>query len=134
MRFGLFVPQGWRLDLVGIPPEEQWAAMRGVAALAEALTAARTAGLDVASVVRVLEASPMDSPIGRVKAAKLVAGDEAPQAAITDVVKNCRLVLDEVRAAGATTPIIDLVSSLYEATAASGHGELDMVAVARMFA
>ncbi|MBI4941389.1 MAG: LLM class F420-dependent oxidoreductase [Actinobacteria bacterium] len=36
MRFGLFVPQGWRLDLVGIPPEEQWAAMRAVAALAEA--------------------------------------------------------------------------------------------------
>lgn len=108
--------------------------MAMVAALAEALTAARTAGVDVASVVRVLEASPMDSPIGRVKAAKLVAGDEAPQAAITDVVKNCRLVLDEVRAGGATTPIIDLVSSLYEATAASGLGDRDMVAIARMFA
>ncbi|RQP09006.1 MAG: NAD(P)-dependent oxidoreductase [Microbacteriaceae bacterium] len=108
--------------------------MAMVAALAEALTAARTAGVDVASVVRVLEASPMDSPIGRVKAAKLVAGDEAPQAAIADVVKNCRLVLDEVRAAGATTPIIDLVSSLYEATAASGLGDRDMVAIARMFA
>ena len=36
MRFGLFVPQGWRLDLVGIAPQDQWDAMRSVAALAEA--------------------------------------------------------------------------------------------------
>jgi 3-hydroxyisobutyrate dehydrogenase len=108
--------------------------MAMVAALAEALTAARTAGVDVASVVRVLEASPMDSPIARVKAAKLVAGDESPQAAISDVVKNCRLVLDAAREAGATTPIIDLVADLYEATAASGHADADMVAIARVFA
>jgi F420-dependent oxidoreductase-like protein len=31
MRFGAFVPQGWRLDLVGIPVEQHWAAIRGVA-------------------------------------------------------------------------------------------------------
>jgi F420-dependent oxidoreductase-like protein len=35
MRFGLFVPQGWRLDLVGVPPEQQWQAMLDVARLAE---------------------------------------------------------------------------------------------------
>ena len=27
MRFGVFLPQGWRLDLVGIPPEKQWPTM-----------------------------------------------------------------------------------------------------------
>ncbi|KRE26498.1 LLM class F420-dependent oxidoreductase [Mycobacterium sp. Soil538] len=31
MRFGLFIPQGWRLDLVGIDPGEQWAVMRDLA-------------------------------------------------------------------------------------------------------
>ncbi|MFT2817608.1 LLM class F420-dependent oxidoreductase [Leifsonia sp. A12D58] len=36
MRFGLFVPQGWRHDLVGIEPAEQWAAMSGLAAHADA--------------------------------------------------------------------------------------------------
>ena len=36
MRFGLFVPQGWRLDLVGIAPDRQWETMLGVARLAEA--------------------------------------------------------------------------------------------------
>lgn len=75
----------------------------------------------------------MDSPIGRVKAAKLVAGDETPQAAIADVVKNCRLVLKASRAAGAVTPIIDLVAELYADTAASGFADADMVAVARRF-
>ena len=36
MRFGLFVPQGWRLDLVGIDPAEQWSMMKGLAQHADA--------------------------------------------------------------------------------------------------
>ena len=35
MRFGMFVPQGWRLDLAGIPPSEQWATMRDLAQAAD---------------------------------------------------------------------------------------------------
>ena len=31
MRFGAFVPQGWRLDLVGIDPVDHWDTMLGVA-------------------------------------------------------------------------------------------------------
>lgn len=31
MRFGLFIPQGWRLDLVGIDPAQQWETMRSLA-------------------------------------------------------------------------------------------------------
>ncbi len=31
MEFGAFVPQGWLLDLVGIPLDQQWAAMRTTA-------------------------------------------------------------------------------------------------------
>jgi F420-dependent oxidoreductase-like protein len=31
MRFGIFVPQGWRMDLVGIAPAQQWEAMNGLA-------------------------------------------------------------------------------------------------------
>jgi F420-dependent oxidoreductase-like protein len=36
MRFGLFVPQGWRLDLAGIEPSDHWATMLDVARAAEA--------------------------------------------------------------------------------------------------
>lgn len=31
VRFGLFIPQGWRLDLVDIPPADQWEVMRDLA-------------------------------------------------------------------------------------------------------
>ncbi|MGE0219978.1 LLM class F420-dependent oxidoreductase [Mycolicibacterium sp.] len=35
MRFGLFIPQGWRLDLVGIDPGDQWRVMSDLAAHAD---------------------------------------------------------------------------------------------------
>jgi F420-dependent oxidoreductase-like protein len=35
MRFGVFVPQGWRLDLTGIDPAAQWATMLDVARAAD---------------------------------------------------------------------------------------------------
>jgi F420-dependent oxidoreductase-like protein len=35
MRFGLFLPQGWRLDLVGIDPADQWTTMHALAAHAD---------------------------------------------------------------------------------------------------
>jgi F420-dependent oxidoreductase-like protein len=36
MRFGIFIPQGWRHDLVGIPDAEQWATMSRLAMGADA--------------------------------------------------------------------------------------------------
>lgn len=36
MRFGLFIPQGWRLDLTNVPDAEQWPRMRDLARRAEA--------------------------------------------------------------------------------------------------
>ena len=36
MRFGMFIPQGWRHDLVGIDPAEQWTVMRDLAKRADA--------------------------------------------------------------------------------------------------
>jgi F420-dependent oxidoreductase-like protein len=35
MRFGMFIPQGWRHDLVGIDPARQWAVMRDLAVAAD---------------------------------------------------------------------------------------------------
>jgi F420-dependent oxidoreductase-like protein len=36
MRFGVFVPQGWRLDLVGVPVADQWTVMSELASAADA--------------------------------------------------------------------------------------------------
>ncbi len=38
MRFGLFIPQGWRLDLAGIAPADHWRTMHDLAAAADAGT------------------------------------------------------------------------------------------------
>lgn len=35
MRFGLFIPQGWRQDLVGIDPADHWQVMRDLATAAD---------------------------------------------------------------------------------------------------
>jgi F420-dependent oxidoreductase-like protein len=35
MRFGLFIPQGWRLDLVDVDPANQWGVMRSLATYAD---------------------------------------------------------------------------------------------------
>ena len=37
MKFGAFVPQGWRMDLVGVPVDEQWPTMLATARRIEAL-------------------------------------------------------------------------------------------------
>jgi len=39
MRFGFFIPQGWRLDLVDIPTASQWGVMRDLAAYADGAAA-----------------------------------------------------------------------------------------------
>jgi F420-dependent oxidoreductase-like protein len=36
LQYGLFIPQGWRLDLVGVDPAEQWGRMLEVASRADA--------------------------------------------------------------------------------------------------
>jgi len=38
MRFGLFIPQGWRMDLVGIEPDMHWGVMAGLARRTDELT------------------------------------------------------------------------------------------------
>jgi F420-dependent oxidoreductase-like protein len=36
MKFGMFVPQGWKMDLVGIDPSQHWGVMAGLARRADA--------------------------------------------------------------------------------------------------
>src|SRR5688572_27280507 len=36
MKFGMFVPQGWKMDLVGVEPSQHWGVMAGLARRADA--------------------------------------------------------------------------------------------------
>jgi 3-hydroxyisobutyrate dehydrogenase len=100
-----------------------------VAALAEAVHFARGRGLDTEILRSGLDAGTMASALSRVKLAKLVDRDQAPQAAVSDVLYNNRLILDAARARDLPMPVLDLCASLFATTEALGHGTADMVAV-----
>ncbi|GAA5169326.1 NAD(P)-dependent oxidoreductase [Pseudonocardia eucalypti] len=102
-----------------------------VTGLAEATHFAERHGLDLDRFREVLNGGQMASPISRVKIDKLLYGDHAAQASITNVLENNRLVAGAARAAGLATPLLDACHRLYAETAALGLGEEDMVAVIR---
>jgi 3-hydroxyisobutyrate dehydrogenase len=100
-----------------------------VTGLAEAVHFAERHGVDLDLLLAALNAGPMASDVSRVKAPKLVGRDFAAQAAISDVLKNSRLVADAAREAGIASPLLDVCHALYGETLALGHGDADMVAV-----
>ena len=100
-----------------------------VTGLAEATHFAQSHGIDLAQFAEALNSGPMASDVSRTKIGKLVAGDFSVQAAITDVLKNSRLVVDAARNIGIATPLLDACNALYWETESLGYGGLDMVAV-----
>lgn len=100
-----------------------------VAALAEAAHLAQRLGLELETFVEIVNAGQLASPVARVKGAKLVQRDFTAQAAIHDVRKNSRLVLDAARAASTAAPLVEAADRLYAETLAQGHGQADMAAV-----
>jgi len=102
-----------------------------VTGLAESLHFAERAGLDLATVVGVLDAGPMASSVSRGKAAKLIERDFTAQAAIADVLKNNRLIAEAAAGAHVAAPLIDVCTALFAETVALGAGGEDMAAVVR---
>jgi 3-hydroxyisobutyrate dehydrogenase len=102
-----------------------------VTGLAEAMHFADRHRLDMQQLLAVLDAGPMASSVSRVKAQKLVERDFTVQAAITDVLKNNRLVVEAAREAKLASPLLDVCYALYGETKALGFGQDDMAAVVR---
>ncbi|KFB66496.1 NAD(P)-binding domain-containing protein [Candidatus Accumulibacter vicinus] len=102
-----------------------------VSGLVESHHFARELGLDTALHRAILDAGPMASAVSKMKLEKLVAGDFSVQASIADVQKNSRLVAEEARRGGITSPLIEECDQLFTETLNGGHGALDMVGVLR---
>lgn len=100
-----------------------------VTGLAEAANFAASQGLDMQLFKRIADGGQMASGISRIKTGKLVDADFAPQAAIADVLKNNRLVVDAARESGTPVPLLDVCGELYADAVAMGLGALDMVTV-----
>jgi 3-hydroxyisobutyrate dehydrogenase len=102
-----------------------------VTGLAEATHFAERHGLDLAQFVAVLDAGPMASDVSRAKAAKLLVGDFAVQAAISNVLENNRLIAAAARAARIASPLLDICHALYAEAVRLGLDDADMAAVVR---
>lgn len=100
-----------------------------VTGLAEAVHFAARQGLDLSQFRAVLDAGPMASNVSRVKLEKLVTRDFSVQAAISDVLKNSRLVAEAARQAQIASPLLEASYALYGECEAQGSGQLDMAAV-----
>ncbi len=100
-----------------------------VAGLSEAVHFADRCGVDLATFAEVIGSGPLASDVSRVKLPKLIAGDFAPQAAVSDVLNNIALVADAPTEAGAAAPLTQICLDLYTRAVERGFGGLDMVAV-----
>ena len=105
-----------------------------VTGLVEAANFAASNGLDMHLFKRVADGGQMASGISRIKTGKLVDEDFTPQAAIADVLKNNRLVIDAARASGTASPMLDVCGALYAEAVDMGLGALDMAAVVKAIA
>jgi 3-hydroxyisobutyrate dehydrogenase len=104
-----------------------------VTGLCEATHFATRQGLDLDLFRQVLDAGPMASVVSKGKLAKLVDGDFTAQAALSDVLMNCRLVTQAAREAQLASPLMDRCLELFAEAEGLGLGGDDMVGVVRAF-
>lgn len=100
-----------------------------VTGLAESTHFAERHGLDLQQFLSILNAGPMASDVSRTKAPKLIERDFSVQAAISDVLKNNRLIAEAARSTNLASPLLDVCYALYGETESLGYGALDMAAV-----
>jgi 3-hydroxyisobutyrate dehydrogenase len=100
-----------------------------VTGLAESFHFAEEHGLDRRLLEEILNAGPMASFVSRAKAAALVSGDFSPQAAIPDVLKNARLVVESAYDRAVAVPLMAECARLYDEADELGRGADDMAAV-----
>ncbi len=103
------------------------------ATLAEGLALAKAVGLDLAQTLEVLRESPAYSRAIDVKGAKLIAGDFAPQARLSQHLKDVRLMLEAASRAGIKLILSEAHRELLERAEAAGLGQLDNSAVIRVY-
>jgi 3-hydroxyisobutyrate dehydrogenase-like beta-hydroxyacid dehydrogenase len=103
------------------------------AVLAEGLGLAAAMQLDLGTALEILRVSPAYSAAMDVKGAKMLSGDFAPQARLSQHLKDVRLILAAGERTGATLPLSSVHRQLLERAEAAGLGELDNSAIARLF-
>lgn len=103
------------------------------AALAEGLAFAKVAGLDPALTLHVLREGAAYSRAMDTKGPKMLTGDFAPEARLSQHLKDVRLIVAEAARLGAKVPLSDVHRILLEAAETAGYGEADNSAILRAY-
>lgn len=99
--------------------------------LAEGLVFAEALGIDPAAILEVLRNSPAYSVAVDIKGKRMVEQDFAPEARLSQHLKDVELILSYAQAAGQRLPLSSAHRDLLNQAVASGDGELDNSAIIR---
>jgi len=103
------------------------------AVLAEGLTLAASLGIELGEALRILPQTPAASAVMETKGQQMVTGDFAPQARLSQHLKDVRLILAEARRNGCSTPLSQLHQTLLEQAEDLGFGDADNSAIIEAF-
>jgi 3-hydroxyisobutyrate dehydrogenase len=98
-------------------------------ATAETLAFARQLGVDPASVVDLLESTPLGSPYAVQKARSMLAGDFAPAFALKHALKDAELAAQAARTSGVELTLTGALLPRWRRAAAAGHADDDLAAI-----
>jgi 3-hydroxyisobutyrate dehydrogenase-like beta-hydroxyacid dehydrogenase len=102
------------------------------AALAEGLAFAGSLGLDLTMSLAVMRGSAAYSRIMDTKGERMIHGDFAPDARLSQHLKDVRLIVDIGRQAGLPMPLSAAHRAVLEEAEAAGYGELDNSAIIKV--
>lgn len=103
------------------------------AVLAESLALARQSGLDVRAALEILKSGPAYSRAMDAKGVKMIEGDFAPQAKLSQHLKDVRLILSQGERCEVDLPLSRLHEQILSRLEAAGWGDLDNSAVYRAY-
>lgn len=102
------------------------------AALAEGLAFAEAVGVDLSAALQVLRGSLAYSRAMDAKGRKMIEEDFAPQARLSQHLKDVRLILRAAEARGRPLPLSETHRALLERAEAAGWGDLDNSAIIKV--
>ena len=102
------------------------------AALAEGLTYAGCLGLELNLSLAVMRGSAAYSRIMDTKGDRMIRGDFAPEARLSQHLKDVRLIVDTGRQAGLPMPLSAAHRTMLEEAESAGYGELDNSAIIKV--
>ena len=103
------------------------------AVLAEGMAFAESLGIEPATFLALVLATPARSAAAEVKGPLMASGNFAPQSRIRQHLKDVGLMLEAARAAGQPLPLSETHAQLMRDAIAAGDGDLDNAAIIRQW-